>query len=110
MLYEFIFEPALRLRQHRRKVGFGSIATPVKPSQSPAMSVESGSIMSCCKATCRTVPQSELHGDFTYVPISRNRFNPFSRVVRSPVFLEAIDEETINRAGNDTRPWGNQIS
>jgi len=25
MLYEFIFEPAPRLRQHRRKVGFGSI-------------------------------------------------------------------------------------
>jgi len=24
MLYEFIFEPAPRLRQHRRKVGFGS--------------------------------------------------------------------------------------
>jgi hypothetical protein len=23
MLYEFIFEPAPRLRQHRRKVGFG---------------------------------------------------------------------------------------
>jgi len=27
MLYEFIFEPAPRLRQHRRKVGFGSIAS-----------------------------------------------------------------------------------
>src|SRR6266568_5161679 len=27
MLYEFIFEPAPRLRQHRRKLGFGSIAT-----------------------------------------------------------------------------------
>jgi hypothetical protein len=27
MLYEFIFEPAPRLRQHRRKVGFRSIAT-----------------------------------------------------------------------------------
>ena len=26
MLYEFIFEPAPRLRQHRRKVGFGSTA------------------------------------------------------------------------------------
>jgi hypothetical protein len=24
ILYEFIFEPAPRLRQHRRKVGFGS--------------------------------------------------------------------------------------
>lgn len=27
MLYEFIFEPAPRLRQHRRKVGVGSIAS-----------------------------------------------------------------------------------
>ena len=27
MLYEFIFEPAPRLRQHRRKVGFGSFAS-----------------------------------------------------------------------------------
>src|SRR5258705_1867624 len=27
MLYEFIFEPAPRLRQHRRKVGFVSIAS-----------------------------------------------------------------------------------
>src|SRR5229473_3078231 len=25
MLYEFIFEPAPRLRQHRRKVGFGRV-------------------------------------------------------------------------------------
>jgi len=32
MLYEFIFEPAPRLRQHRRKVGFGSktVLTPLK--------------------------------------------------------------------------------
>jgi len=29
MLYEFIFEPAPRLRQHRRKVGFGSFTTVV---------------------------------------------------------------------------------
>jgi hypothetical protein len=27
MLYEFIFEPAPRHRQHRRKVGFGSFST-----------------------------------------------------------------------------------
>jgi hypothetical protein len=27
MLYEFIFEPAPRLRQHRRKVGFGSFTS-----------------------------------------------------------------------------------
>src|SRR6516165_5376103 len=38
MLYEFIFEPAPRLRQHRRKVGFGSFATGVEPATTLAMS------------------------------------------------------------------------